>query len=267
MIIPDELLRVQHGSGRCGGKFKGNMRQYAVLSRPTCAARSPPQAVPRAVRFHEPGRSLAWDGPSFWRSDPDGIPHLTPRSAPALPVHRRQDRAPRQSHLSDIRCWHTKEDRIAETIDLAWKWFVGLAKHGKDACKFPTTLASFAAKAVKSGRRLCGQLKSKDVLSELAQQRHGFCLTKLPDISTESSNPLSDALIDNTQTPPDEQAAFRIDFADWLKTLTPREHRILKAMARNERTKDLSQEFEVSQGRISQMRRYFHDSWCQFTDA
>lgn len=167
-------------------------------------------------------------------------------------------------YFRHVKCWHTKEDRIAETIDLAWKWFISLAKRGKDARYFASVLASYAAKAVKSGRRLCGQLKSKDVLSELAQQRHNFYVGKLPDFSTESTNPLMEALTDNTVTPVDEQVAFRIDFPAWLQTMTPRERRIIKAMIRNERTKDLSQEFELSQGRISQLRREFRDDWRHF---
>jgi hypothetical protein len=71
-------------------------------------------------------------------------------------------------------------------------------------------------------------------------------------------------LQDNTITPPDEQAAFRLDFAAWLKRLTPRERRLIRAMALNERTQDLARECELSPGRISQMRREFHDGWATF---
>jgi hypothetical protein len=38
-------------------------------------------------------------------------------------------------------------------------------------------------------------------------------------------------------------------------------------MARNERTRDLSREFELSPGRISQMRRAFHDDWLRYHGA
>src|SRR5215470_16282406 len=110
-----------------------------------------------------------------------------------------------------IRCLHTREDCIAETIDLAWQWFKRLAEKGKDARKFPSVLATYAARAVKSGRRLCGQLKAKDVMSERAQQRHGFYVGKLPDFSTESTNPLAEALSDNTVSPVPDQVHFRID--------------------------------------------------------
>jgi hypothetical protein len=55
-----------------------------------------------------------------------------------------------------------------------------------------------------------------------------------------------------------------MDFPAWLRTLTPRERRLIRAMARNERSTDLSQQFEVSPGRISQMRQEFRDDWLRF---
>jgi hypothetical protein len=170
-------------------------------------------------------------------------------------------------YFRHVKCWHTKEDRIAETIDLAWQWFVRLARKGKDACQFPTTLASYAARAVKSGRRLCGQLKAKDVMSELAQQRHGFFVGKLPDFSTESNNPLAEALTDNTVTPVDEQVAFRCDFPAWRSSYDHRRQLIMHALALGHRTKDVAQKFKMSQGRVSQLRREFMDDWQQFTSA
>ena len=44
----------------------------------------------------------------------------------------------------------------------------------------------------------------------------------------------------------------------------PAERKIVRAMARNERTHDLSQQFGVSPGRISQLRRDFALSWQDF---
>jgi len=61
-----------------------------------------------------------------------------------------------------------------------------------------------------------------------------------------------------------EQVAFRLDFASWLQSLTPRERRLIQAMAQNERTKDLARAFEVSPGRISQLRREFEQGWKHF---
>ena len=72
---------------------------------------------------------------------------------------------------------------------------------------------------------------------------------------------------DNTVTPVPDQVQFRIDWPAWLRTLTPRERRIIKEMARGERTMDLGREFELSPARISQLRREFHDGWARFCDA
>ncbi len=182
-----------------------------------------------------------------------------------------------------VKCPVKKEEFIAEMVALCWKWIKRLAEKGKDGFQFPMALARYAGSAVKCGRRLCGQLKTRDVLSELAQQGHHFTVESLP-ISTATAHEhlygtvngqrkldeFEERLQDNTITPVPEQAAFRIDFAAWLDTLTPRERRIIKAMAKNERTKDISREFEVSQGRISQMRRQFMEDWqryCGDTDA
>ena len=158
-----------------------------------------------------------------------------------------------------------------------WLWFVRLIEKGKDPLSFPMMLASYAARAVRCGRRLCGQEKGKDVMASLAQQRHGFGVEALPSSLLSSfeeryttahgqhkQDAFEERLKDNTQTPVPDQVCFRIDFPAWLTTLTPRERRLVQEMAQNERTLDLSQRFELSPGRISQMRRELHNDWTRF---
>jgi hypothetical protein len=59
-------------------------------------------------------------------------------------------------------------------------------------------------------------------------------------------------------------AATRIDFAEWLKTLSRRDRRIVKALAQGEPTMDVAVQFQVSPGRISQLRRQYELSWKSF---
>jgi hypothetical protein len=92
-----------------------------------------------------------------------------------------------------VRCPHQRADAVAEVVALAWKWHLRLAERRKDATRFPATLATFAARAVRAGRRVCGQERAKDVLSPSAQRRHHFAVECLPDYSTLSSNPLTEA--------------------------------------------------------------------------
>src|SRR5450631_4704552 len=65
-----------------------------------------------------------------------------------------------------VRCPADRADHIAETIALAWQWFVQLDQRGKDAAEFVTTLATFAARAVRCGRRVAGMPKAKDVMKD-----------------------------------------------------------------------------------------------------
>lgn len=179
-----------------------------------------------------------------------------------------------QIYHRDTPCPDRRQDQIAETVALAYQWFVRLARRGKDASQFVSALAGFAARAVRSGRRLTGQEKAKDVLSPRAQRQYGFKVECLPASTATAHESLygetqgqrqldefEERLQDNRQTPVPDQAAFRIDFRAWLRSLSPRERRMIRAMSRNERTKDLSKQFELSPARISQMRRQFHDEW------
>ena len=61
-----------------------------------------------------------------------------------------------------------------------------------------------------------------------------------------------------------DQVQFRIDFPAWLKTLTGRERRMIRVMMRNERTKDVSKQFEISPGRVSQLRQEFKQGWERY---
>jgi hypothetical protein len=166
---------------------------------------------------------------------------------------------------------------VQEVLALCWQWFLRLCERGKDATAFASALAGYAARAVRGGRRLCGTERAREVLSPVAQRKGGFRVEHLP-ASTHSpheqlyATPRGQALLDafeerlrdNTLTPVADQAAFRIDFPAWLQTLTGRERRLVRAMARNERTKDLSKQFELSPGRVSQKRREFRDGWRRF---
>ena len=179
-------------------------------------------------------------------------------------------------YFRDLRCAVRRADCVAEAVAIAWKWFCRLIEKGKDVTKFVSTLASLAARSVRAGRRCYGGVHGNDVMNPVAQRRHGFRVELLPSPRTgldelyaaphgqRVQDAYEERLQDNTRTPPPDQAAFRIDFAVWLKTLTPRERRIIRAMAMNERTKELARTFELSPGRISQMRRDFRDDWRRF---
>jgi hypothetical protein len=167
-------------------------------------------------------------------------------------------------YFRHIKCRHRKADLVAEAVGMAWTWFCRMAERGKDGTQFPTAIASFAAKAANSGRRVVGEEKAKDVLSPIAQWRLGFAVLRLPDFSTLSASPLEEALHDNTLTPVDEQAAFRLDFAAWLATYDCRRRDMLVDMGLGLRAHEIADKYRVSGSRISQMRREAADNWLRF---
>jgi hypothetical protein len=174
---------------------------------------------------------------------------------------------------------HRKADAIQEMRALAWLWYVRLIDRGRDPQDFVATFVTLLARAVNSGRRLAGMMKAKDVMNPAAQRRHRFKVEPLPSSTRtfhdhlyasprgqELHDEFEERLQDNAMTPVPDQVQFRLDFPAWLQTLTPRERRMIAAMARNERTRDLGKEFGVSPSRISQMRREFQIGWEQFIE-
>jgi hypothetical protein len=191
-----------------------------------------------------------------------------------LPRLRRHGRI----YFRDVHDSDRKEDLLCEMAALGWHWFVRLAERGKDATQFPSALASYAARAVRAGRRVTGQERLTDVLSKVAQQHHGFRVEALPcrmrrpfdEIHTavggqRQLDAYEEVLHDNAVTPVPDQVAFRVDFRDWRRTRTYRDRLIMEALILGDRTCDVSKRFGLTPGRVSQLRKEFRDDWALFT--
>jgi hypothetical protein len=159
------------------------------------------------------------------------------------------------------------DDSIQETLALCWLWSCRLWEQGKDAREFSTALAAFATRHVRSGRSFVGKTTYRsDALSPLAQVIHGFTTQALPGVEAQAGSPWQVALQDNMQSPPDEQAAFRIDFPAWLASLSNRDCRIAEDMTTGETTQELATRYRVSPARVSQLRRELKQDWFAFTE-
>ncbi|MFO0877876.1 MAG: hypothetical protein U0840_11025 [Gemmataceae bacterium] len=176
-----------------------------------------------------------------------------------------------------LRCPGRRADAIAEVIAISWRWFLRLTEKGKDVNSFVTVLADYAVRHVRSGRRLCGQESVRDLLSARAQCLKRFQVEHLPTSTRCSheeiySDPhgqnhldaFEERLSDNAQSPIPDQAAFRVDFPQWLARLGNRNRRIAQDMALDLGTQELAFLHRVSPGRISQLRRELHADWQQF---
>jgi hypothetical protein len=157
------------------------------------------------------------------------------------------------------------EDALQEARGIAWVSFLTLKRKGRKPESFISRIADFAVKHTRFGRKLTGAESAKDAMSPRAQRDKGFFVQSLPRLDTAGGeNEALDGLQDNTQTPPDEQAAFRIDYPAWLKQYSQRDRAITIDMSHGERTQDLAKKYKLSQGRLSQMRGERHEDWEAF---
>src|SRR5690606_2312370 len=81
----------------------------------------------------------------------------------------------------------------------------------------------------------------------------------------ESLSDWKETLPETHRTTPAELAALRLDFAAWLKSLTPRDRQLVATLAQGEATSRAAKKFGVTSGRVSQLRRELLASWLQFT--
>jgi DNA-directed RNA polymerase specialized sigma24 family protein len=162
-----------------------------------------------------------------------------------------------------VACPDTRDDRVAETVAIAWRQFARLHRRGKDPSRFVTTLALRCSQAVRAGRRLVRSDGARDALSPVARARHRFAVERLPHPRCGVPH-LAEALADDTRTPVPEQAAFRLDYPRWRAGFRPRTRAVLDALAGGGRTGEVARRFGLSQGRVSQLRRQFADNWRQF---
>jgi FixJ family two-component response regulator len=71
-------------------------------------------------------------------------------------------------------------------------------------------------------------------------------------------------VVEDRHATPADVAATRIDFADWLQTLSRRYRRIAETLATGEGTGTVARRFRLSPSRISQLRHEYYESWKRF---
>lgn len=138
--------------------------------------------------------------------------------------------------------------------------FVRLVSLGKAHLAFPTVLARFGVAQFRSGRRVASPLNGSDVLSPYAQRQKKFGVTHLHHYCRRQN----ELLVENGRTTPADVATMRIDFAEWLESLSRRQRRIANLLASGETTGGAAKQLRVSPGRISQIRRELEQSWQAF---
>src|SRR5262245_18630098 len=163
-------------------------------------------------------------------------------------------------HFRGTFCPERRADQVAEAVALGWKWYLSLRRRGKDPARFPHAFAALLARAVRCGRRLCGQERARDALSPAAQRRGGFRVGPLPSTRAghhdlyarphgqEGQDALEERLRDNAITPPPDAAAFRIDFPAFLGAMPDRDRGLALCLSLGHSAKWAAMRYRLSQG-------------------
>jgi hypothetical protein len=156
-----------------------------------------------------------------------------------------------------------RQEAVQEVVCNAMAAYAALAKRGKVALAYPSVLARYAVAQTRDHRKVGGHLNCKDVSSRYCQRLKGIVVERLDKFDNQEDQWI-EAIVEDHHTPVFDQVAFRCDFPAWLDQLSRRNRRIAEALAAGQNTGDVAERFNLSAGRISQLRRELHRSWHEF---
>lgn len=154
-------------------------------------------------------------------------------------------------------------EAVQEGVAVAFQSFVRLQQQGRTDVASAGSLAHYAARRVRAGRKVGSSLNVRDPLSRYAQRRQGITVHWLDQPRLECGQWIEAAIADR-KTPIPERVALRVDLPEWLGGLSRRIRRIAKDLAIGFTTGDVAQKYGVSSGRVSQIRQELFRSWEQF---
>ena len=156
-----------------------------------------------------------------------------------------------------------KSEAVQEVIANSFVAFRRLHELGKLDVAYASVLARYGVAQVRSGRRVGGKLNVNDAMSEYAQQRKGFRVVRL-DRHSQVEGFWRESIVEDRRVGPAETAAMRIDFAEWLDQLLERRRHIAEALGSGDTTGSVAMRFNISPGRVSQIRRELDRNWRSF---
>ena len=156
-----------------------------------------------------------------------------------------------------------RDEAIQEVIANAFAAYQSLVKRGKTQVISPGPLARYAIAQTRAGRRVGGQLNIDDVTSHYCQHRRGITLKSMGEVD-EATGTWSQILVEDPSSSPADIAAIRIDFETWMELLPERQRTIAEVLSTGETTNAVAKLFDVTAGRISQLRSQLKAAWVAF---
>jgi len=162
-----------------------------------------------------------------------------------------------------------REERIAEAVASSCVAYQRLAAQGKLGVARPSMLAQYAVCHVRSGRHVGGRQNGpKDVMSPVCQDRHGISITSYAERQRSRCGWRRDGwralVVAEGRDSIAETVAFRLDFAQFLRTLSRRDRRVISWLVRGDRPTKIAQRLGVCPARVTQLRHEYERRWATF---
>jgi hypothetical protein len=154
-----------------------------------------------------------------------------------------------------------REDAIQGTIAHAYAAFDALVKRNRAELAYARPLARYAVARVLADRHVGTSVNAQDISSGWCQRQKGLNAISLDQWGA-GKHGWRDIVVEDRRATPADTAAMRIDFAAWLGSLPNKHRQIAELLATGEPTKQVASRFRITAGRVSQIRRLLHRSWC-----
>jgi DNA-directed RNA polymerase specialized sigma24 family protein len=159
-----------------------------------------------------------------------------------------------------------REEAVAEATAAAWSAWHGLIGKGKDPVGVGVTgIANNAVRYVRNGRRIgnrtCGGRGDMDIWHPRVRRALGLRVASFEELAGPSAGSWRDWLVCDHRVGPAAEAAFRVDFADWLAGLPEKKRRVAVLLAEGHGPGVVARLVDVSPARVSQLRTELAESW------
>jgi DNA-directed RNA polymerase specialized sigma24 family protein len=152
------------------------------------------------------------------------------------------------------------DDAVGETIAWAWKLYRKKALVGEDPDPLLGHMVRFAAGHVRAGK-LLGRSEARDVLSRLTRGQGNYRVASLPHADDEEASAAVRGALRHRVPGPAEEAACRIDYADWLATLTDKQRAVAAGLEAGLNLTEIAQQHGVTKAAVQAMRSTMARKW------
>lgn len=139
-----------------------------------------------------------------------------------------------------------RDERTVDAVSLSWE-----ASQDAPPQATPATIAYYAVRRADCGRQFAESIRSIDGPASRDCEKPERVEYDTMRVIARSGDPA-------------EIAAFRLDFAAWLATLSDRQRTLVVELASGERPRTAAIRFGCTPARVSQLRRELCEDWQEF---